>query len=172
MSRELNRELFGEPAQKPVAPRSAPPRPSTEMAAATTEDLNVVGFQIQSVVRKLKEFESKLELITSKSDELSAMSKLRFERIQGHFQRQAEGFQATVRDIHSKIATVASRINERKMSDATIADMVERHQQLVQTFEVRLQQLQKVMSEQELQLVSSRAELRAAMKELERLKRG
>ena len=101
----------------------------------------------------------------------TGVSKLRFERIQGHFQRQAEGIQASFRDIHSKVATVAGRINERKMSDGAITDLIQRHQQVVQTFEVRLQQLQKVMSEQELQLMNSRSELKEALKELDRLKR-
>src|ERR1700733_5906545 len=131
MSRELTHDLFGE---LPTLLQKTNPRPLTEVAAvATTEDLKFVGFQVDGMSRKLKEFESKLELMSSKMDEFSATNRLRFERIQGHFQRQTEAIQSNFRDVHQKIATVASRINERKLSDANITDMVERHQQLVQT---------------------------------------
>jgi chromosome segregation ATPase len=169
MSRELNRELFGE-KQSPSSSRQI--AKADGPAPASGEDLKMVSFQVDSLNRKLKEYESKLEILSSRWDELSGSSKLRFERIQSHFQRQSEVIQNSFRDVHSKVATIASKLNERKMADTNIREMVDRHQQVVQTFEVRLQQVQKVLSEQELQLMNSRSELKDALKELERLKRG
>jgi chromosome segregation ATPase len=170
MSRELNRDLFGTPANSMPRPNA---RSSAEVAPmATIEDLKLMSFQIDTLSKKLKEYEAKTESLASRWDEFSASSKLRFERIQGHFQRQGEAIQSSFRDVHAKVATIASRINERKMADVSIQQMVERHQQVVQSFDARLHQLQKVLSEQELQLMNSRSELKEALKELALLKRG
>ncbi len=57
------------------------------------------------------------------------------------------------------------------MSDAKIQELVDRHNQLVQSFEVRITQMQKVMAEQEMQLMTSRSELKEAQRELARMKR-
>ena len=181
MSRELNRELFGEltaittaPAPRPApAQTPAPPtRSSDGLAIATTEDLKVIGFQVESMGRKLKEFESKIEMLSAKWEEFSQMAKLRFERIQGHFQRQSEGMQSSFRDVHNKVATVASRINERKMVDSSMQDMMDRHNQVVETLETRLEQMQKVITEQELELMHSKSEMRDLLKEFAKLRRG
>jgi hypothetical protein len=64
-----------------------------------------------------------------------------------------------------------SRLNERKLSENVVKEMVDRHGQVVQTFETRLQQFQKVMADQEMQLMHARSELKQALLELERLKK-
>jgi chromosome segregation ATPase len=168
MSRELNRDIFGElnstqrPAQRPHA-ESAP--------AVSAEDLKIMSYQVESLSKKLKEFESKFEVLGSRWDEIAASTKLRFERIQSHFQRQGEAIQSNFREVHSKVAQMGTKLNEKRMSEASIKEMVERHSSVVQSFEVRLNQMQKVLSEQELQLLNSRAELKDAQKELARLKK-
>jgi chromosome segregation ATPase len=144
-------------------------RPEPTMTA-TNEDVKLLSYQVETVMRKIKEFESRMETLASKWDEFSSTAKLRFERIQGSFQRQTETMQSNFRDIHSKIATVASRTNERKMSETSTQEMMERHQQVVQSFEVRLQALQKSMSEQEYQLLSTKSEMRDVLKEIAKLK--
>jgi hypothetical protein len=62
-------------------------------------------------------------------------------------------------------------VNERKVSEGVVKEMVERQSSLIQTFEVRMQQLQRVISEQELQLMNARSELKEALQELSRLKK-
>jgi hypothetical protein len=83
---------------------------------------------------------------------------LKFDRIQGHFQRQSEATQGSFRDVHTKVAAVASRVNEHKMGEVALYQTVERHKQIIQELEGRLQQLQKTVSGQQ--------------NELSRLKRG
>lgn len=175
MSRELNRDLFGEPTQNSThpTPNSRPnTRKSEVVMPASSEDVKMLNYQVDVMAKKIKEFESRMETLASKWDEFSATAKLRFERIQGSFQRQAETIQSNFRDIHSKIAAVASRTNERKMSEVNTHEMIERHQQVVHSFEVRLQQLQKTMSEQEFQLISTKSEIKDILKELMKMKSG
>lgn len=176
MSRELNRDLFGEPTAIPTSQNSRPIVRKSEMptmgslGSVSSEDVKLLGHQVDMMMKKIKEFESRMETLASKWDEFSSTAKLRFERIQGSFQRQAETMQSNFRDIHSKIATVASRTNERKMTETTTQEMMERHNQMVHSFEVRLQALQKTMSEQEYQLMSTKSEIKDVLKEISKLK--
>jgi chromosome segregation ATPase len=169
MSRELNRDLFGEPAHLSTPSRPMP-RQNEMPAMASTEDVKLLSHQVDMMMKKIKEYESRMETLASKWDEFSSTAKLRFERIQGNFQRQSETLQSNFRDIHSKIATVASRTNERKMSETTTAELVGRSHQTIQSFEVRLQALQKMMSEQEYQLLNTKSEMRDVLKEIAKLK--
>lgn len=173
MPRELNRELFGNLSQAKEQPgngesgwqRNGVPQ------NVSMEEFKILSFHVDNLNRKLKEMESKVETLASRLSESMSSSKLRFERVQGHFQRQGEMIQTNFRDVSSKVAQLTSRVNERKLAETSMKEMVDRHQQMVQTFEARLTQVQKVISEQELQLMNSRAELKDCMKELARLKR-
>lgn len=166
MSRELNKDLF--PSEKVLS--SSQPAASEE-ALASKEDLRVLSYQIESLWKKMKEMDPKVERNQSRLQELTSSCKLRFERIQNHMQRQSEGFQGQFGDMHAKIAQLLSKVNETRLSENRIQEIVERHQQVVQSFEARLQQLKKLVTEQELQLSASRAELKDALKEIARLRK-
>ena len=166
MARELNPDLFGnsrlqeyDGAGKPVS------------AGAKPEDIRAMHLQMEAFNKRLKEFESRVETMHTKVDDMVAQNRQRFERVQGHFQRQTEMLQSALGDVHNKIAQVVSRLNERKLSEGVVKEMVGRHGQVVQAFETRLQQFQKVMSDQELQLMHARSELKTALHELDRLKK-
>jgi len=169
MSRELNRDLFGETVSVEIPSRPMAKKNEAQMIA-TNEDVKLLGYQVDTMTKKIKEFESRMETLASKWDEFSSTAKLRFERIQGNFQRQTEALQNSFKDIHSKIATVASRTNERKMSEVGTQEMMERHQQVVQSFEARLQGLQKTISEQQYQILGLKAEMKDLLKELGKTK--
>lgn len=167
MARELNRELFSlRPALEPVendSPRALP--------QVRPDEIRALHLHIESMNRKMKEFESRVETMHTKVEEVIAQNRQRFERVQGHFQRQNEMLQSALSDVHSKIAQVVSRVNERKISEGVVKEMVDRHGSVVQAFETRLQQFQKVMSDQELQLMHARSELKEALHELAKLKK-
>ena len=168
MARELNRELFG--LQNPAhTPETSPGGPAPTYAKV--DDVRVLHLHIESLTRKMKEFESRVETMHTKVEEVINQNRQRFERVQNHFKGQTEMLQNALGDVHNKIAQVVSRMNERKLSENMIKEMVDRHGQVVQSFEVRLQQFQKVMSDQELQLMHARSELKETMLELARLKK-
>jgi len=168
MARELNRELFGQRSSSAeVDPQTPPPTP----AYAKADEVRVLHLHIETLSRRMKEFESRVESMFTKVEELSAQNKQRFERVQGHFQRSGEMVKNSMTEVHNKIAQVVSRLNERKISEGVVKEMVDRHSNVVQTFETRLQQFQKVMSDQEMQLMHARSELKQALLELSRLKK-
>ena len=163
MARELNRELFG------TSPVGAAGEPAE--AAAPAAELRRVILRVEALNRRLKEFEARGETVNSKVDDVIKQNKQRFERVQGHFQNQNELIKNGFGDLHQKLAHVASRVNERKVNDGVVKEMVDRHTQIVQGFEVRLNQLQRLIGEQELQLINARSELKEALHELARLKK-
>jgi chromosome segregation ATPase len=166
MARELNRDLFMDKLKDELE-ASVPPPPMY----AKVEEVKHVSLHVEYTQRRVKELESRIEQLTTKVDEMLGGNKQRFERIQGHFNRQTEMVQTGFHDLNTKVANLASRLNERRVSENQMKELVERHQQMVQTFEVRMQQMQKVMSEQEFQLMGARAEIKEAVREISRLKK-
>lgn len=166
MARELNPDLFGGRPSRDNEPTTvAPP------AYAKADEVRVLHLHIENLSKRLKEFESRLENLNTRNEEMLNQNRQRFERVQGHFQRQNDILQSGFKDVHAKMAQVVSRVNERKVEDGMVKEMIERQAQTVQAFEVRMQQLQRVISEQELQLINARSELKDALHELTRLKK-
>lgn len=169
MARELNPDLFGRRVQNDSeASQSAGPQP---ISYAKADEVRVLHLHVENISKRLKEFESRLESVNTRNEEMLNQNKQRFERVQGHFQRQNDILQNGFKDVHAKMAQVVSRVNERKLEENMVKEMIERHAQMVQGFEVRMAQLQRVISEQELQLISARSELKEALHELTRLKK-
>ncbi len=171
MARELNRDLFGSYNERDGADPSSAGATLPTTAFAKAEEVRVLNLHIENLSKRMKEFESRVEVMTTRTDEITSTNKQRFERVQGHFKNIGEQLQSGLNDVNAKIAHVVSRVNERKVSEGVIKEMVERQASLVQTFEVRMQQLQRVISEQELQLMNAKTELREALQELARLKK-
>lgn len=169
MARELNRELFGGVATSNTANEREAGTPA--VAYAKADEVRVLHLHIENLSKRMKEFESRVEQMQTKTTDLAVQNKQRFERVQSHFKAQNEQFQNGLLDINNKIAQVVSRVNERKVSENMVKEMIERHASAVQAFEVRMQQLQRLISEQELQLINTRSELREALQELSRLKK-
>lgn len=169
MSRELNPELFPD-LPKPISanPESKGGAP---LMTGRDEEWKLLLNQVDFLRRKFKEFESRLELTTSRLNEFANASKLKFERVTGITQRLDEMVKGSLLDMNNKQSQLISKVNERKVGDAKIQELVDRHNQLVQNFELRLSQMQKLISEQEMQLMSSRAELKEAQREIARMKR-
>src|SRR5947209_7469120 len=120
MARELNRELFGNRGS--AAPET---NATTPTAFAKADDVRVLYLHIENISRRMKEFESRVETMHTKVEELTTQSRARFERVQNHFKGQTEMLQNALSDVHQKIAQVVSRMNERKLSESVVKEMVD-----------------------------------------------
>lgn len=167
MPRELNPELFGspKPATEPVAVSPSQPKWLKE------EDGKVLALRLEALRKKVKELEAALETQNGRQKDVQEGLKGRFDRIQQHMQRQDSQIQANSQDVHNKLAKIVSRLNERLTSDSKIEELMDRQQQVIQSFELRLSQMQKIINEQELMLAAARSELKEAQREITRLKR-
>jgi len=174
MARELNPELFGEvkkettqnnnPAWPPASALKPKPSAETQWAEAL--------HQIDLLKRKLQDYESKLEMTNTRLTELVQATRSRLERMGTHTQRLESMARDSLKDIQEKYAGLALKVNERRVSDVKVQELVDRHQQMVHNFEMRMQQLQKVTSEQELQLMNAKSAMQEAQREIARSTKG
>jgi hypothetical protein len=70
-----------------------------------------------------------------------------------------------------KISQLNQKLTERKSLEMKVQEMVDRHNNVIKSFEVRMGQLQKLLAEKDAMLVSAQATLNDAKMEITRLKR-
>ncbi len=185
MARILNKGLFE--TATPIKPTAPTPQPEHSMGSTWSqaqmhesgpsrdyvpmEEFKILLGQLEHMKRRVKETEAKMDMLTSRVSELVGGIKMKFEKANGGQSRFEDYVRQALHDLAEKYSQMAGKISEKKMSDSKIQEMIDRHNQMVHNFDVRLNQLQKVISEQELQLMTSRAELKEAQRELARNRR-
>jgi len=181
MPRELNKDLFEslkrdlEKAEGGLSSRDQYSRASSSSYPQgfqlTEKEWVQLIEQLRQMIRKQKDLEVALQRMETSTIEKLGSAKIRIERIGAGAQRLDEKSQLKFAEIAEKLGSLVGKVTERKVSEQKIEEMLSRHNQTVQNFELRLQQLQKVFSEQELKLVGYQSALRDALTELDRLKR-
>lgn len=190
MHRELNPQLFG-----PISPASdrtnAQGHGSGGMGGAlemnpspgagATAHLGAGGptlaelRQIEALVHQLKiqvqGADKRSELLSAQIQELSKAVGTRFERVSQALTRLEGATAQQMQEINQKYSSVVSRVNERKVQDAQVHEMIDRHNSIVRAFENRLTHMQRIIAEQEMKLHNSHAALEDARQEIQRLKR-
>lgn len=171
MQKELNPQLFGDRSTKasiepaPVDALRATPRADTEMATFLNLDRQVLDVRTQ-----ISQMGEELRKSMAQTQEFMKSSHLRVERLQQQVQRLEQSHNGLVQDSSQKIAQMAQRLSERKNLDQKIQEMVDRHTQVIKSFEVRMNHLQRLLSEKEAQLVTAQSAINEARMELARLK--
>ena len=175
MHRELNPELFGVKSLHDDAPfglGSAAKGTGTDLrlSAQAALEMKSVEAQIHQLRLQLQASEKRNELLTQQFQEFVRASTSRFERTHHTLQRLESAMVQQVNELNAKYSGVSSKVNERKVQDAKVQEMIDRHNNIVRSFENRLTHMQRVLSEQEMQLHNSQAALEEARHELARLK--
>lgn len=185
MHRELNPQLFGTatPVEKigqPVDPAKPAAgimgRPSVE-AAPTRQvayppiDVKAIEGQMTQLRVGLMQMEKKTEMVHSQLQELARNTNSRLERFAAAIMRFEENIGQSHQESTMKFAQITAKVNERKVTDNKVHELIDRHNHIIRNFENRLLALQRLVSEQELALHNSQAALEEARSEIARLKR-
>ena len=174
MSRELHPKLFidssGDGPLELAVPL-APPSPQELVHGYLAKDVRGLESRVQEMRVQVQALEKHSEKVTQTLHEFIRQTQVRFERFSQALLRLEENQTKGQKDVHEKVGTLVSRLNERRVTDNKLADLMERHNQMVRNFENRLMALQRVVSEQELQLHNAHAALDEARQELARLRR-
>lgn len=164
MQKELNPELFGENISKSrVVDNSISQKPNSHHLALeskiseTRAQLHQLGESLTSVVNQVNDF--------------IKGSQGKFERLNQSVQRLEQNDQAINLEAAQKISQINNKLGERKIMDLKIQEMVDRHNSVLRSFEVRFNQMQKLMADKEALLVSAQSALNEAKMEISRLKR-
>ncbi len=154
MSRQINMDIFNETYNPSIVEKEAYPLfegdrvdPHYDEIAARTEKLR---YEVQEWVKSLN---------------------LRLEKTTQRVQFLEERAVLTARENHEKLATLYSKIKETQNSDFKFASLIERHNQIVQSFELRLTQSQRLIENQAVQIAKQHELIEDARRQLEKLKR-
>ncbi len=151
----------------PTSPQTRPGAPVPFPAI----DFKVLEAQVQQVKAILGQYERRLDQLTARQNELSRDSQSRLDRLDNQMIRLEDGISRLTNDTSQRVAALAARINERKVNDTKVQDLMDRHNLMVRNFENRLSAMQKLAADQEQALLSAFAALEDARAELARLKR-
>lgn len=188
--RELNPNLFAGPLSgadwerdEPSGRRQTPQMQDSEAAPAIPAgraqgspgyfpmELKALEGQIQAAKAQIASCDQKADATAFQMQEFARALSARLERFSSALKRLEESQSQQQQEMVAKHAVLAGKINERKTNDDKIIDLIERHNVIVRNFENRLVTLQRVLSEQELQLHASNAALEEARVELAKIKR-
>lgn len=165
MQKELNPELFGE---KKVA-KSSP----ADTAANLGNNSNYLNTdrQIFELRSQNQNLHNQLEKIVGSVNEWIKTSNVKFEKQAALLTRLEQSHNGLATEAGQKISMLSAKVNERRALDMKVQEMVDRHNNIVKSFEVRMNHLQKLLAEKEAQMIASQAALNEAKMEIARLKR-
>lgn len=165
MQKELNPELFGERKTSKATTGISHGLSSSEPAYLNTDrqifELRTQNHNLQEQINKL----------TAAFNELAKASNVKFDRSQQLLNRLEMSHNGLANEVGQKMTHLAQKISERKALDAKVQEMVDRHNNIVKSFEVRMSHLQKLLVEKDAQVVAAHTTLNEMKMELTRLKR-
>lgn len=171
MKKELNYNFFdmnGSSAPKPTFHQSPPSNwnfaQDQVKEIEASPDLVVNSMSSTNSMNELNEL--KMEIV-----EIQKNSKLRTDRYNQSLQRLETHQGQLAADISEKFALLLQKLNEQKKYDQKVQDIVDRHNNLLKGYEVRLNQMQKLLMQKEQDYVEAVTTLKELKAEITRLKR-
>lgn len=184
MHREINPQLFGtqtaaekigQPVDlsQPAAGIMGRPAPSQERHAVPygPNEIKALEHQVSTLRVALVQSEKRAEALAAKMEEISRLVHGRLERFSQAIVRMEEIQAQTHQEFTGKMAQIVARVNERKVSDNKVQELIDRHNTVIRNFENRLHSLQRLVSEQEMALHNSQAALEETRAELMKARR-
>ena len=105
------------------------------------------------------------------ADLRTQVQQIQFElkKLQTQYGQQSKEIASFHDEVNAKFTQVASRLAEKKLHDQKIQELVDRHNQVIKTFEVRLVHFQNLLLEKERLLAQTKSELNSAKMEISRI---
>ncbi|MBL7544897.1 MAG: hypothetical protein JNL11_13855 [Bdellovibrionaceae bacterium] len=164
MKKELNYNFFdmnAAAAQKPAFSQTPPANWNFAQEQVVAETAAIPSPHQGPEINDLK-----MEIL-----EIQKNSKLRTDRYNQSLQRLENQQNQMATDIADKFALLLQKLNEQKKYDQKVQDIVDRHNNLLKGYEVRLNQMQKLLLQKEQDYVEAVTTLKELKAEIARLKR-
>jgi chromosome segregation ATPase len=165
MKRELAPGLFGD---------SFVPQNGQRMSSSVP-DLSSLELTSLGAVAETKRLEKKIESLIvefrDKTDNHQKTQHARYEDFVKKLGALESRFEALSQDLRGKYSSLSSKITERNLIDMKTQALIDKHTQLLRQFEARNAGLQKVIEEQEFQIMNYQAALEEARRDLARIKK-
>ena len=166
MNKELNPDLFGEKKSTKTSSLENSMSLATPGGNYLNTDRQIFELRVQN-----QNLADQLNKVVATVNELIKSSNAKFEKQSSLLNRLEQSHNGLANEAGQKITQLTQRINERKSLDLKVQEMVDRHNNVIKSFEVRMNHLQKLLSEKEAQMISTQAALNEAKMEIARLKR-
>lgn len=167
--RELNPALFGGPRRGQVVDGSM--QPQLPHVIQNDQQIGEIKHQVSSISEAVGQLNSQLNEVNRVNQARFDKVQISVERLQSMITKLEQNDHYIVNEAAQKFSQVNSRFAERKTIDAKIQDMIDRHNSVLKSFEMRLSQMQRVIAEKEAQILATSAALNEAKMEIARLKR-
>ena len=157
MSRELDPNLFG------TQPRNPSSNWETQVGSGSP------GWG--SWALEVTKLTQRVEKIRLELDEWLKTANLRIEKNLTKAAVLEQRFDQAMIEIREKMALLAGKLKERQIMEGKIESLLERHNQVIQSFESRLAQAIRTIDEQQSLIQKQQAQLDENRRTMERLKR-
>jgi hypothetical protein len=180
-NRHLNPALFGDqPVLSDPASVMDPRSPASSVMGTLPDlpnranpyppvDFRALEGQVKMMRSAILQLEKRTETIAFKMEELARSVHGRLERFGQTLTSFSEAQNKNAAESAQRFANVVAKVNERKVTDMKIQDMMDRHNTIVRNFENRLTSLQRLVNEQEMSLHNAQAALEESRAEIARL---
>ena len=186
MHRDLNPQLFGSQGHSgaqvdsgvdsasisriPTARLMGAPEEATRRLPYPPVDVKVMEQAIANLKGAMIQMERRTETIGFKMEELARTVHARLERFSQSIVRIEDSQNKSQADTAQRFANVSAKVNERKVGEMKVQELMDRHNSIIRNFENRMLSLQRLASEQEMSLHNAQAALDEARSEISRLK--
>jgi chromosome segregation ATPase len=164
MQKELNPELFGTGVAAQSRYHENEPLSAQRQTLQLEEKIAEIRAQVKFAL-------DQMAALVGQVNEYIKSSQVRFDRIHTSMKQLENNEKADYSEVGQRLSHVHQRLNERKSMDAKVQEMIDRHNGVLRSYEVRMNHLQKLLAEKDAQVVSAQTAINEAKMEISRLKR-
>lgn len=163
MVKQLNTELFGESLSKDF-------EFSSNKSMFPLADAPLVPLDIDEQVRVTQEISNELstqlDKVKAEQEEDRQVAKQKIDRLQSSLVRLEQSHNNFVQDLSEKFQLLIRKQSDQAKFEEKIRDLIDRHQNLINGYELRMQQLQKLLGQKEVEIIEMKSLLNEMKAEL------
>ncbi len=164
MQKELNPELFGTGVTATSRYHENEPKTAQRQTLQLEEKIAEIRTQVKFAMDQMAS-------LVGQVNEYIKSSQKSFERLHASIKHVETTEKTDYSEIGQRLSHVHQRLNERKSMDAKVQEMIDRHNGVLRSYEVRMNHLQKLLAEKDAQVLTTQANLNELKMEISRLKR-
>jgi len=119
----------------------------------------------------LKRLEARVDVLGQKFEDLAKLMTMKTERLMVKVRLMEERQTEFIMDTQKKITGMVTRSADVPKMEMRVQELLEKHNQVIRTFENKISQIKRLVDQQEISLFKALAELEDSRREIARLKR-
>ncbi|MCB0356802.1 MAG: hypothetical protein KDD40_07325 [Bdellovibrionales bacterium] len=125
------------------------------------DPLQNLAQHVANLQKRLSEMDNRLEQTNERLMSLAKASKERFDRMQTLVATLDFAHKKSLEDLRIELSRVAGTVTQKRVIDTRLEQAIAKHSDLVGQIEMRIQEIKKLVSAQDMRLVDVESQLRA-----------